>query len=313
MSIIDLHCDTIYQLTNNKNLGLKENHIAIDIGKLKSAGSLAQFFALFIDLNEHNKPFNRAMDMLNRFYEEIGKNRNDIEIARNFDELILNNQEGKISAFLTIEEGEAIEGSLENLRNFYDLGVRLITLTWNHENAIGYPNCNKKFMNNGLKPFGIETVEEMNKLGIIIDVSHLSDGGFYDVAKYSKKPFIASHSNSRTICDHSRNLTDEMIKIISNKGGTIGINFEKSFLSKDGTVSSVKDMINHIKYIHNVGGSEVISLGSDFDGIDPTNLEIENISEINKLIVGLERSGFKGAFIDMILYKNALRVIKEVL
>ena len=313
MSIIDLHCDTIYQLTNNKALNLKENNLAIDINKLKSAGSLAQFFALFIDLNEHNKPFNRAMDMLNRFYEEIEKNHHDIEVARNYNELTSNEAEGKISGFLTIEEGEAVEGSIKNLRNFYDLGVRLITLTWNYENSIGYPNCKKEFMNKGLKPFGIDMVEEMNKLGMIIDVSHLSDGGFYDVARYSNKPFIASHSNSRLLCNHSRNLKDDMIKVISNKGGVIGINFEKSFLVEDGSRSSVEDMINHIKHIYKIGGKDVISIGSDFDGINPDNLEIGDMSQINKLICGLELAGFNGELIDKILYKNALRVIKEVL
>lgn len=313
MNIIDLHCDTIYHLVDNKNLNLKENNLAIDIKKLKSVGSLAQFFALFIDLDEHKKPFNRAMDMLNKLYEQIDLNYHDIEITRNYEELMSNKKEGKISAFLTIEEGEAIEGSINNLRNFYDLGVRLITLTWNHENSIGYPNCNKEYVNKGLKEFGIETVEEMNKLGIIIDVSHLSDGGFYDVAKYSKKPFVASHSNSRSICDHGRNLTDDMIRVISEKGGTIGINFEKSFLREDGRISSVEDMVKHISHIYNVGGSQVISIGSDFDGIDPKNLEIGNISMINKLMNGLERSGFKSRDIDKIFFENALRVIKEVL
>lgn len=313
MSIIDLHCDTIYHLVDNEDMSLRKNNLAIDIEKLKAAGSLAQFFALFIDLGEHNKPFNRAMDMLNRFYEEINKNSHDIKIAKSYDDIIKNEMDGKVSAFLTLEEGEAFEGSIDKLRNFYDLGVRLVTLTWNYENSIGYPHFKKEFRDRGLKGFGIEAIEEMNKLGIIIDVSHLSDGGFFDVANYSSKPFVASHSNSRTMCNHSRNLTDEMIKILSDKGGTMGINFEKSFLIEDGSVSSVEDMIRHIKHIYNVGGADVISIGSDFDGINPSNLEISNMAEMNKLASALEIHGFKSADIDKILYKNALRVIKDVL
>lgn len=313
MSIIDLHCDTIYHLVDNKEMSLKKNNIAVDIEKLKAGGSLAQFFALFIDLGEHDKAFDRAMDMLNRFYEEINKNIHDIKLARNYEELLKNEREGKISAFLTLEEGEAFEGSIKKLRNFYDLGVRLVTLTWNYENSIGYPNCKKEFRERGLKSFGLEAIEEMNKLGIIIDVSHLSDGGFFDVAKFSTKPFVASHSNSRVLCNHSRNLTDEMIKILSEKGGTIGINFEKSFLREDGSASNIEDMIRHIKHIYKVGGAEVISIGSDFDGINPLNLEISSIGEINKLTGALERNGFKAEDIDKILYKNSLRVIKEVL
>ncbi len=313
MSIIDLHCDTIYHLVDDKSMNLKKNNIAVDIEKLKAAGSLAQFFALFIDLDEHDKPFNRAMDMLNRFYDEVNKNIHEIKIAKNYDDILANERDGKISAFLTLEEGEAFEGSIDKLRNFYDLGVRLVTLTWNHENSIGYPHWKQEFRERGLKSFGLEAIEEMNKLGVIIDVSHLSDGGFYDVAKFSKKPFVASHSNSRVMCNHSRNLTDEMIKILSEKGGTMGINFEKSFLIEDGSVSSTSDMIRHIKHIYNVGGADVISIGSDFDGINPSNLEISSIDEMYKLTNALEANGFKEADIDKILYKNALRVIKEVL
>lgn len=313
MSIIDLHCDTIYHLTDNKDMVLNKNNLAVDLEKLKKSNSLAQFFALFIDLQEHPKAFNRAMDMLNRFYEEIEKNNHEMNIAKNYEDINKNIEQGKISAFLTIEEGEAIEGSHKNLRNFYDLGVRLMTLTWNYENSIGYPNCKEEFRNKGLKDFGLETLEEMNNLGMIIDVSHLSDGGFYDVARYSKKPFVASHSNSRTICNHSRNLTDDMIRILSEKGGITGINFEKSFLIEGGSKSSVKDMVKHINHISNIGGIDVVAIGSDFDGINPKNLEISNIGEIDKLIIELQKSGYHESDIEKILYKNALRVIKEVL
>ncbi len=153
----------------------------------------------------------------------------------------------------------------------------------------------------------------MNTLGMIIDVSHLSDGGFYDVARYSKKPFVASHSNSRTICNHSRNLTDDMIRTLSEKGGLTGINFEKTFLLQGGSKSSVKDMVKHINHIRNIGGIDVIGLGSDFDGIDPKNLEIRSMGEIDKLIIELQREGYHDSDIEKILYKNALRVIKEVL
>lgn len=313
MSIIDLHCDTICHLIDNKDMELKRNHLAIDLEKLTKGNSLAQFFALFIDLKEHPKAFNRAMDMLNKFYEELEKNNHEISVAKNYEDFEVNKEEDKISAFLTIEEGEAIEGSLKNLRNFYDLGVRLMTLTWNYENSIGYPNCREEFRNKGLKTFGLETLEEMNRLGMIIDVSHLSDGGFYDVARYSKKPFVASHSNSRAVCNHSRNLTDDMIRTLSEKGGITGINFEKSFLIEGGSKSAVEDMVKHINHICNVGGIDVLSLGSDFDGINPKNLEISNMGEIDKLITALQKEGYHESHIEKILYRNALRVIKEVM
>lgn len=313
MGIIDLHCDTIGHLIDNNNIELKRNNLSIDIEKLKTGNSLAQFFALFIDLAKYNKPFNRAMDMLNKFYEEIEKNNRDISVAKNIGDLEINRESGKISAFLTIEEGEAIEGSLKNLRNFYELGVRLMTLTWNYENSIGYPNCKEELRNKGLKPFGLEVIEEMNNLGMIIDVSHLSDGGFYDVAKYSKSPFVASHSNSREMCNHRRNLTDDMIRVLSDKGGITGINFEKYFLIESGNRSDVESMLRHIMHIYKVGGIDVLAIGSDFDGIDPNNLEIGSMDKIGKLIDGLKKSGFNESELDKILYKNALRVIREVL
>jgi membrane dipeptidase len=151
----------------------------------------------------------------------------------------------------------------------------------------------------------------MNRLGMIIDVSHLSDRGFYDVARLSSKPFTASHSNSRSIRDHKRNLTDDMIKTLAEKGGITGINFEKSFLS-DKDLSTVQDMAEHIMHIRNVGGIDVISLGTDFDGISPEN-EINNIGEIYKLIDALKKNKLSDDDIDKICSKNALRVIGDVM
>jgi membrane dipeptidase len=191
------------------------------------------------------------------------------------------------------------------------LGVRLITLTWNFPNEIGFPNCQNEYMNKGLTEFGKEVVYEMNKLGMVIDVSHLSDGGFYDVANLSSKPFVASHSNSRSIRSHTRNLTDDMIRTLAEKGGVTGINFCAAFLgsSRDGRID---DMVEHIKHLRNIGGIDVIALGSDFDGIG-NDVEIKDSSEMNKLAYELSKQGFNDDEIEKIFFKNALRVIKEVL
>lgn len=312
MRIIDLHCDTILKIGMAKEpKELRRNDLNIDIEKLRKADSLAQFFAMFIDLKGEFDPMEKCLEMIDRLYVEIDKNRENIALARNYAELMDNNKNGKLSAFITIEEGGAIKGRLENLRNFYRLGVRLITLTWNYPNEIGYPNCMPEHMNTGLTPLGEEVVHKMNRLGMLIDVSHLSDGGFYDVARLSKAPFTASHSNARKICPHTRNLTDDMIRVLSSKGGVMGINFEREFLG-DKPISTVEDMIKHIKHIKNVGGIDVISIGSDYDGINQ-ELEIENIGQMNKLISGLQNNGFTDDEIEKILYRNALRVIKDVL
>lgn len=309
MRLVDLHCDTIDLLMgNDKNL--YENDLCVDIEKLKKANSLAQTFALFVDTKDIKNPYDYCISMYERFLGELNKNSNDISLVTNYNEIIKNN---KISALLSIEEGAVLEGDIKKLEEFYDLGVRFLTLTWNYENEIGYPNCFKEFKNKGLKTFGFEVIEKMNDLGMIIDVSHLSDGGFYDVYKCSKKPFIATHSNSRTVTNHSRNLTDDMIRCLGNSGGVIGINFCNYFLNdRDDSNSTLEDIIKHIKHIVNVGGIEVLSIGTDFDGI-LSNVEIKDVSQMDKLVSSLQKNDFKESDIEKIFNKNALRVIKEVL
>ena len=312
MRLIDLHCDTIMKLMEDRDrLELRKNDFSVDIEKLRKGNSLAQFFALYIDLENDGDPLERCLAMADKFYLELEKNRNDMALALNYDDIIKNDREGKISALLTIEEGAALKGQLHNLRIFHKLGIRLITLTWNFPNEIGYPNYGGEHESKGLTDFGQEVVSEMNRLGMLIDVSHLSDGGFYDVARLSSKPFVASHSNARVAKNHPRNLTDDMIRVLAEKGGVTGINFAGSFLGVDKR-SRVSDMVRHIQHIKNVGGIDVLALGSDYDGITP-NLEMENYGEVEKLISALKKSSFSEDEIEKILFKNALRVIKEVL
>jgi len=313
MPIIDFHCDTIMKFMDEKQkLILKKNNLNVDIYKLKGAKSIAQFFALFVELDMVEDPLEYCLLMVDKFYEQIEENSMDIALATNYQELMDNMNKGIISALLTIEEGGVLKGKIQQLRNFYKLGVRLLTLTWNFPNEIGFPNKNKEDRSKGLTSFGLEVISEMNSLGMIIDVSHLSDGGFYDVAKYSKKPFVASHSNSRSMCNHPRNLTDDMIKILASSGGVMGICFEKQFLGSN-ELSKVSDMVAHVAHIKNVGGIDCISIGSDFDGISELGLEIKNIGEIEKLSIALSKNNFSSDEIDKIFYKNAIRVIKEVL
>lgn len=311
MKVIDFHCDTAYVLLKNKGKSLRDDDLKVNVESLKKGNSLAQFFALFIDAKENTDNFKTCVKMLDNLKYELDKNKDDISLCRSYGEYRDNKTKGKINAFITIEGGEAIGNSLDNIDYFKNLGVSLITLTWNYENNMGYPNCDSNYKDKGLKKFGIEVIERMNNLGIIIDVSHLSDGGFLDVLRYSKKPFVASHSNSRCITNHSRNLTDSMIKSLSNKGGVIGINFCSSFLGGS-KIAKIDDMITHIEHIKNIGGIDCISLGTDFDGIE-NDVEIKNIGEIEKLYNALKISGFTYNEIEKIFYKNAERIIKDIL
>lgn len=312
MQVIDLHCDTISKLVEaGSTVKLSSNDLNVDIRKLKAGNFVAQFFALYVDMAKTENPLELCLRMVDRFYLEMAENQETICMAVNYSKFLQNQAEGKISAFLTIEEGGVLKGSLANLRNFYRLGVRLMTLTWNYPNEIGFPNALAEFHNKGLTEFGREVVAEMNRLGMIIDVSHLSDQGFYDVALTSQQPFIASHSNARAMTGHDRNLSDDMIRVLAEKGGLTGLAFPRAFLG-DAPVSRVEDMVRHVRHIHSVGGIEVIALGTDFDGTKPP-LEVADSSQIGKLYQGLKQAGFSEADIEKIFFCNASRVIKQVL
>lgn len=312
MRLIDLHCDTMYELFGNKEKNLYNGNLSVNIEKLNEGKYTAQFFATFFELKESKSPFETANLMLDKFFKEIDKNKSYIDLALNYNDIKKNKDLGKISAFLTLEEGGAVEGDINKIEYFYKKGIRLIGLTWNYENTLGYPACFKE--NLPLKKFGKEAVEYMNHTGIIVDVSHLSDKGFedvYEISKSYKKPFIASHSNSRMLTNHVRNLTDDMIRKIAETGGVIGLNFASDFLGEN-EVSKIDDMIKHLKHIKNKGGIEVLAFGSDFDGIE-NEVEIKDASYMKYLEEILSQNEFSESEIEKIMYKNSLRVIKEVL
>lgn len=310
MKLIDLHCDTILScLDSDGKVKLRKNDLCIDIKKLKKADSLAQFFAMYVDLKKYGAPMDRCLDMIDCFYNEIEENSADIAFAGSMKELKKNNSEGKISAFLTVEEGGVLEEKLRNLRILYKLGVRLITLTWNYPNCIGYPNFRWEHKDKGLTAFGEEVVAEMNRLGMIIDVSHLSDQGFYDVAELSGKPFIASHSNARAVTNHWRNLTDDMLRKLAEKGGVAGLNLEPEFLGDGG---SVEAMTRHVIHMINAAGIEAVAIGTDFDGCSLLTA-IKDAGDMHKLWDALSKAGLSGRDMDKIIHKNVERVIRDVM
>lgn len=321
MKVIDMHCDTMYAILNNKdidkNTNLKSNNLSIDIEKMKQGDYMLQVFAAYTDMKKGDCLVNclRTIDL---FHNEIQKNKNEIRIVLNYSDILKNIEQKKISALLSIEEGACCKGDIGLLRNFYKLGVRMMTLTWNYENELGFPNeiiNDKLVLDRGLKNTGFEFIEEMENLGMIIDVSHLSDAGFYDILNNTKKPFVASHSNARSICSHRRNMTDDMIKKLADRGGVMGLNFYSCFLNNnasDNNMAKIDDMIRHLKYIKNIAGVEVIGLGSDFDGIN-CQVEMKNASEIQILVEKMKKEGFTEYEIEHIFYKNVLNLFKEIL
>jgi membrane dipeptidase len=312
MQIIDLHCDTISRLMEaDRQTNLRRNNFSVDVNKMQAGHSMAQFFALYVDKEKHADPFEYCLLMLDRFYQELAQNADALHFASNSQDLREAIQQKKIAAFLTIEEGGVLKGKIEYLRIMHRLGIRLMTLTWNYPNEIGFPNSQEAYRECGLTDFGQEVVHEMNRLGMIIDVSHLSDQGFYDVARLSSKPFISSHSNARGITDHPRNLTDDMIKTLANKNGIMGLNFANSFLGTS-PISQITDMVRHLNHIRSVGGTDVLAMGTDFDGIDP-KLQIPTMGEIGLLADALYKAHWPGEDIEKLFYKNAMRFIQDVL
>ncbi len=321
MKYIDMHCDTLMSFATEQDFSLSENNKMVDLKKLEAGECTAQFFAMFVPQEEEffqngifcGNCWDYIEKLRNGFFSFMDSCSEKIAYAKNYDDYCKNWEEDKISAFLTVEDGYCINSDFENIKKLYDVGVRLISLTWNYENCFGFPNSNDPAaMNLGLKPFGKEALEYMNELGIVIDVSHLSDGGFYDVSDISKIPFVASHSNCREITPHQRNMTDDMIRVLAEKGGVVGINFCSDFLIPGGGdgESKIEYMVKHIKHFVNKGGIECVGLGSDFDGIH-SRLEIEDASMMQNLFDRLSLSGFSDSDIEKIAYRNTLRVIKS--
>ena len=321
MGYIDMHCDTLmlaYFMGENLNDSKK---LSVDFARMKQSGAMAQFFAIFMPDKGAYEHFHvkemtdqEYFDALFALFLSNLKDHSDvIKRAYSAQDILANEKEGRMSAILSVEDGRLVNGEFEKLEEFYDLGVRALALTWNFENCFGFPNStDEKIMQKGLKPFGKEAVEYMNELGMLVDVSHLSEGGFRDVAKISSKPFVATHSNCRALSPHQRNLSDEMIRTLAEKGGVMGLNFCPAFLNEDTGCedSTIDAMVAHLKHARNVGGIEVVALGSDLDGTGG-NMEIANCGEYPKLFDRLAKEGFSSGDIDKITHENVLRVFKD--
>ena len=318
MRIIDWHCDTILGNVMEHDQTLERNDGQVDLERMREGGALAQVFALFgqketVEFKgKRYSPWEHVLLQYDVFCEQMKRFPNEIAPALCADDILKNEAEGKISALLSLEGAIPIEGKTERIDALYEHGVRLITLTWNDESPFGYPNSrNNAVMQKGLKPFGIDAVAHMNEMGILIDVSHLSDGGFYDVAKYSRKPFIASHSCCRALCDHPRCLTDEMLRILGNAGGVCGVNFYSFFLKEGSAQTTINLVVRHMLHVRDKAGIDALCFGSDFDGIGGCTLEFRDYAGFLLILKALERH-FSTGEIEKICCGNAMRILRDV-
>ena len=308
--MIDLHCDTIMQLIDHPHDGdLFSNKWKIDIQRLIKGHSRVQDFALFVDLQEQDDSYGRYESMRALFECQIQQYSDYISHVRSYEEIKACYDSHKLAALLSIEEGGVLGGDLSKLDKAYKDGVRLITLTWNYPNELGEPNTGDSYKK--LTKTGIEFVERMQELGMIVDCSHLNDGGTEQLGDILDVPFIASHSNAREVTAHRRNLPDHLIRLIGEKGGVIGLNFAQSFLGTS-SISRIDDIVKHGLYIINKGGEDVIALGTDFDGIKP-NTEIKDISDMHRLYDAFRGAGLSEEQTEKLFWKNADRLLKEIL
>lgn len=331
MKVWDLHCDTLYRLLGREDTAgepaveaFAKDGGMLDLAKMRAGDYLLQCFACFVGLEESPDPLVSALREADLFHRLLAAYPDDLVWVKSAADIDKLGEDGRIGAMLTIEEGAVCRDDLAILRDFYRLGVRMMTLTWNHQNGLGSPNITPDYNEDtwpvkdpgapGLTGVGREFVDEMERLHMIVDVAHLSDAGIRDLLAIATRPFAASHSNARACCPHLRNLPDELLRAMGEKGCLIGLNYCPAFLDdtpdRKHCVGSVAQMARHAKYILNLAGEDALALGSDFDGIGG-ELEITGAQDLPLLAEGLVNEGIPARVVEKIFYKNARRFFRE--
>ena len=329
MKVVDMHCDTIYEIYEGREKGeelcLRHSRLHLDLEKMKAGDYGLQNFAIYVHLKRTKDPFRQAMEMIDTFYQEMEANKDLISPVGSYQDIEDNWKGNRMSAMLTMEEGGVCLGDVRLLRDFYRLGVRMMTLTWNFPNQLGYPNrtvpegpgkgCYPD-AEHGLTEKGLEFLAEMERLGMIIDISHLNDAGIRDVFAHTTRPFVASHSNARALAGHPRNLTDDMLRALGERGGVAGINYYADFLHNwrpgETRAGRLSHMVSHMRHMKQVGGAGCVGLGSDFDGFGGA-LELKDASGLPLLEREMRRQGFLPSEIEAVFHGNVLRVYREIL
>ena len=315
MFICDCHCDTLTE-HYNKNASLYENEQHFDIKRQIALGGGLQFCAIYVptEVFRYQGGLRYTLCLLDKYNQEIKKlHENGIDVLQvRTAEDAGNVLKHKAATLLAIEEGGAIDGSLEALRCLYELGVRAMTLTWSNRNDIA-DGINEEATGSGLTLFGKQVVAEMNRLGMLVDVSHISTAGFWSVIETSTKPIIATHSNAKSLCPHPRNLNDEQIKALAQNGGLAGITFAGQFLEEDWRNACIESVYKHIDYMLNlIGNDDHIGFGSDFDGISHPPYNIQGVQDYKPLIEYLSKY-YSDETINKITHQNVINLLQKVL
>jgi membrane dipeptidase len=312
--VFDGHCDTLLRfLDDGPDLGVRTSEGHIDLVRLREGGVTAQVFAVFLeDQYLAAGAVKQTLRVLDVLYRELERNSGSLVLATNAADIERAKDGGAVAAVVGLEGAEALEGDLGVLRMLYRLGVRLVTVTWSRRNQAA-DGIYEERTGGGLSTFGVQLVQECNRLGILVDVSHLSAVGVQDVLQVSEHPVIASHSNAYALCPHRRNLDDEQLIDIAEGGGVVGVTFVPSFLAPEGEQASLEKLLDHVEHIARVAGEDHVGLGSDFDGFGPpAPLGLEDVTRMPGITAGLLDRGYSEPQIEKVIGGNFMRVFRQV-
>lgn len=308
----DGHCDSVGDFASGKRDLKRTTDGHWDLARAQEGNLGLQFFAAYIE--SEYKPFlatQRGLELLEATQKFIEDNPNDIFLVKDKKDLTKLGKTKALGILINIEGGEILGESLFMLDIIFRLGARSLGLTWNQRNAIA-DGAGETNSTGGLSRFGFQVITQMNSLGMLIDVSHINEKGFWDVVDHSESPVIASHSCAQALCNHPRNLKDAQLRALAESKGLVGVNFCQDFLSETGK-ASIDDVVRHICYIAEIAGVDSVGLGSDFDGIPSAPLGLEDVSKLSFLAEKLGKSGFSTAELEKICHGNFVRVLGDVL
>ena len=305
IKLIDLHCDTILRCTD-EGLDLTTPQLHWSIGKRPQNLRIGQAMAIFVhsDLKgaQAQQYFLKAHEVYKRQAEA-----HRFTTLTDLRQIPAQLNEKPLALFLTVEGGSVLGGDILWVDKLHEMGVKMLTLTWNGENEL----CGGVGSSKAFTPFGRQAVARMEELGMAIDVSHLNDESFWQLCEFARKPFCASHSNSRAVCSHPRNLTDGQFREIAARGGVVGLNYFVKFVAGGGQTKTIDDLLRHAHHFLELGGEDTIALGSDFDGADMPGY-LDGIDKLPALIDALERSGIGKPVVEKIIFGNAARYLANL-
>lgn len=305
--VIDLHSDTLLDVASGKrDVSRRGSTGHIDLPRLREGGVDVQVFAAFIHPREADRGFARATELLDASDRLAATYPDGLGLALTVKDIDALVRAGKVAVVLSVENGDAVQGNPANVDRLYRRGVRMMSLTWNNSTALA--DGATEHRHGGLTPAGRQVLARMGVLGMVVDVSHLSEKSFWDVLKATRGPVVATHSNAFGLTNHVRNLTDEQLRALARRRGVVGVNFYPAFTGG----ATVDHVLAHIDYLVKVMGVNHIALGSDFDGFTQNVAGLEDVSRLPNLTAGLLARGYSRDAVKKILGGNALRVFKQV-